>query len=107
MESHPTFFQLILKKEKKKKGYEKILSLTFGNPDILCTEVSDIKADCFHAYISNIICFTSAYAQASWIPAVLLPVNAPSMHINNGLSEPACLSTFCKGVLLVCWMAMV
>lgn len=41
------------------------LSLTSGNPDILCTKVSDIKADCFHAYISNIICFTSAYAQAS------------------------------------------
>jgi len=64
--SCPTFFQLILRK-KKKKGNKKSsgLSLTFGNPDILCTKVSDIKADCFHAYISNIICFTSAYAQAS------------------------------------------
>lgn len=64
--SRPTFFQLILKKKKKKATKKSSgLSLTFGNPDILCTKVSDIKADCFHAYISNIICFTSAYAQAS------------------------------------------
>lgn len=67
--SCPTFFQLMLKKKKKQqKAHNKKsigLSLTFGNPDILCTKVSDIKADCFHAYISNIICFTSVYAQAS------------------------------------------
>lgn len=101
----PHFFSSSFKKKignKKSSG----LSLTFGNPDILCTKVSDIKADCFHAYISNIICFTSAYAQASWIPTVLLPVNVHSMHTKNGLSEPACLSTFWKGVLLVCWITM-
>lgn len=89
-------FSAHTKKKKKQQKKSSGLSLTFGNPDILCTKVSDIKADCFHAYISNIICFTSAYAQASWIPTVLLPVNVHSVHTNNGLSEPACLSTFLK-----------
>lgn len=61
-------FSAHVKKKKQQKAHNKKsigLSLTFGNPDILCTKVSDIKADCFHAYISNIICFTSVYAQAS------------------------------------------
>lgn len=34
---------------------------------ILYSKVFDIKADCFHTYLSNIICFTSEYALASWI----------------------------------------
>lgn len=41
--------------------------LTSVDLNILCSKVFDIKADCFHAYLSNIICFTSEYALASWI----------------------------------------
>lgn len=40
-------------------------NLTSADLSILCSKVFDIKADCFHTYLSNIICFKSEYALAS------------------------------------------
>lgn len=39
--------------------------LTSIDLSILCSKEFDIKADCFHTNLSNIICFTSEYALAS------------------------------------------
>lgn len=71
-------------------------NLTSFDLSILCSKVFDIKADCFHTYLSNIICFTSEYALArwiklysnSWLNMARTPVGHTHIHYSLPLSFP-------------------